>query len=321
MAKKKRPAKSGSEGDKRRGRGKRRQIVKPGQYIFASVRVSHRRYLLRPTRPTKEAFQYIFAAMAEKWGVEVYAVCVMSNHYHAVLRDVRGVQPDFFRDVNRMLAQFLKAQYGCTGNIFRNKPNRVVLHHPAAVVDKIAYTLANPVSAAAVRFPHEWPGFRTRIEDMGLVRFGGDRPKHYFGKRKTLAKRASAALRFPTCVDSFYGTREAAMAALKKSLVGHVQRAHAAVRSKGWKYLGAERAQRISPFKRATSWEVFDALVPAFATLGLSKDEVITVKLAYLDFQRRYDDCRARFLDGERGVVWPAGTWAMVRWFGQRVEA
>ena len=45
------------------------------------------------------------------------------------------------------------------------------------------------------------------------------------------------------------------------------------------------------------------------------------MKLEYVAFQRRYDECRERFLAGEQGVLWPAGTWAMVRYFGQRAEA
>ena len=181
-----------------------------------------------------------------------------------------------------------------------SKPNRVVLHHAAAVADKIAYTLANPVSAAAVRFPHEWPGFRTRVSDMGAVTFGAKRPEPFFGKRKTMPERSEAPLYFPECLDAFYGSRDAARRAVEKSLEQHVERAHAAVRDKGWKYLGAERAQKVNPQKRARSWEVFDRLVPAFATLGLSPEEAIAVKLEYLQFQRRYDECRARFLAGEQ---------------------
>jgi len=123
------------------------------------------------------------------------------------------------------------------------------------------------------------------------------------------------------CLDEFYGSREVALRELQKSLDQHVRRAHAAVQEKAWTYLGAERSKKVNPFKQATSWEVFGALVPAFATLGLSTHEAIAVKQRYVEFQRRYDECRERYLLGEPDIFWPSGTWAMVRLFGQRAEA
>ena len=68
---------------------------------------------------------------------------------------------------------------------------------------------------------------------MGTTSFGGDRPEHFFGKRKTQPEDAETRLRFPECLDEFDGSRESAIAALERSLEQHVQRAHAAVKEKG----------------------------------------------------------------------------------------
>ena len=98
-----------------------------------------------------------------------------------------------------------------------------------------------------------------------------------------------------------------------------LKKARAAVKSAGWKYLGGDGVMRLSPFKRAKSYEVFDKLTPHFATIGLTKEEAIQVKREFIACQERYDDCRERFLRGEN-VIWPAGTWAMVQFFGQTAE-
>lgn len=311
-------AKSGSKQHRRRS--KNRQIVLPGQTVFASVRTMHRFYLLRPDHETNEAILYLLGHYAERWGMEVLAFSFMSNHYHLVAKDTRGLRPNFFRDFNRTLAQFLKAKHGWSGAVFKKMAPPVVLRSAFAVADKIGYTLANPVAAGAVRFPKEWPGVISRIEDMGEKRYGRKRPAHYFGKQKTLPDTSSFSLRMCSWLVASYECTSAARAVLNERLEHHLNNARRAVSANGWKYLGADRVRKLSPYKRAKSYEVFDALTPHFATIGLSVAETIAVKLEFVAWQERYDECRVRFLAGER-VVWPAGTWAMVQFFGQVAEA
>lgn len=303
----------------KRPRGRNRQIVLPGQTVFASVRTLHRRYLLKPDREIQEAVLYLLGHYAEKWGIEILAFSFMSNHYHAVLRDTRGLRPKFFADFNRTLAQVVNAKYGWSGAVFKELSPPVVLHSAFAVVDKIAYTLANPVAAGAVRYPRDWPGLISRLVDMGVKRYRAKRPTYFFGKNTTLPDDSSFALRMCPWLLEHYGSRKAAMTALKSRLHEHVDAARSGVQKKGWKFLGARRVMKLSPFKCAKSYEVFGKLTPHFATIGLSKEEAIAVKRRFLAWQVRYDDCRERFLRGE-SVIWPAGTWAMVQLFGQVAE-
>lgn len=279
----------------------------------------HRRYLLKPDPEIMEAVLYLLGHYAEKWGIEVLAFSFMSNHYHLTLRDTRGMRPKFFADFNRSLAQVVKAKYGWSGAVFKELSPPVVLHSAFAVVDKIAYTLANPVAAGAVRYPRDWPGLISRLVDMGVKRYRAKRPSHFFGKQKTLPSSSSFGLAMCPWLLAHYGSREGAMTALEARLQDHVSKARRAVKEKGWKFLGANRVMKLSPFKRAKSYEVFGKLTPHFATIGLSAEETIAVKRGFLAWQARYDDCRKRFLGGEP-VIWPAGTWAMVQLFGQVAE-
>ncbi|MFT5359258.1 MAG: putative transposase, partial [Polyangiales bacterium] len=290
------------------------------QTVFVSARTLHRRYLLKPDAEMKDAVLYLLGHYAEKWGIEVLVFSFMSNHYHAVLRDTRGVRPRFFADFHRTLAQVVKAKYGWSGAVFKELAPPVVLHSAFAVADKIAYTLANPVAAGAVRYPRDWPGLISRLVDMGIKRYRAKRPEHYFGKQKTLPEESSFELMMCPWLLAHYGSRDSALAALKARLKDHVDKALRAVKAKGWKFLGADRVMKLSPFKRAKSYEVFGKLTPHFATIGLSVEETIAVKRAFLQWQARYDECRERFLRGEF-VIWPAGTWAMVQFFGQVAEA
>jgi len=288
-----------------------------GDYYMVTCRVLLRRYLFKPDRAITNAFKYLFGEYARQHGIVVFAVCVMSTHYHLVVLDPLGVLPNFLRDVNRSLANVIKARYRTSGAVFEQEPSKVKLHGAKAVIAKIAYVLANPVAAGAVRDPREWPGLRTRLSDMGRTAVRGDRPEHYFGRRKTMRPDASFAVEMPPVVLEAYG-EERAREKLAAALEAAIAEARAEVRRKGWTYLGAKRAMSVSPFKQAVAYEVWGARNPDLSTYGLSPEEAARVKREYVAFHRAYQRCRERMLRGKPDVLWPPGTWAMVQHFGQR---
>jgi len=67
----------------------------PNTTYLVTRRCLGRRFLLRPDPVLNQVFAYCIARAAEKHGVEVHALGVMSNHHHLVMTDVRGVLPDF----------------------------------------------------------------------------------------------------------------------------------------------------------------------------------------------------------------------------------
>ena len=134
--------------------------------MFITRRTVCRFYLLRPDRELNEAFLYCLAVAAAKFGILLHAVCVMSTHVHLVITDVRGVYPDFLQCLNRLFANVTKVLRGWGHEVFNGAgPSAVPLRTPGAIVDKSAYTIANPVACGAVKSHRDWPGFVTRVED------------------------------------------------------------------------------------------------------------------------------------------------------------
>ena len=303
---------------RRRGRVKKGGYCHlEGDYYLLTCRVLLRRYLFKPDRAIINVFKWAFGVYAKEHGIRIFAVCVMSTHYHLVVLDTRGLVPTFLRDVNRSIANVIKARYRTSGAVFEQEPSKVKLHGAKGVVDKIAYVLANPVAAGAVRNPHEWPGFRTRLSDMGRLVVRGMRPEHYFGRRKTMPADASFEVdEAPIVVDAY--DSEGAKEALTRALETKVAEARAEIRAKGWTYVGATRAMGVSPFKQAVAYEVFGARNPDLSTYGLTPEEAADVKREYIAFHIAYQDCRERLLRGESDLLWPPGTWVMVQHFGQR---
>jgi len=288
-----------------------------GDYYLVTCRVLLRRYLFKPDRDITHAFKYLFGEYARRHGIRIFAVCVMSTHYHLVVLDTEGVLPDFLRDVNRSVANVVKARYRTSGSVFQQDPSKVKLHGAKAIVDKIAYVLANPVAAGTVRDPREWPGLRTRIGDMGRTTIRGTRPEHYFGRRKTMEPEASFMVEMPAPLVEAYGY-EGAKRVLTEALEEKVTEARREVRARGWRFVGAKRAATVSPLEQAVAFEVFGARNPDLSTYDLPREEEARVKRAYIAFHLAYQECRQRMLSGAPDVGWPPGTWAMVRHFGQR---
>lgn len=59
--------------------------VMPGTTYLVTRRCLGRRFLLRPDRELNRAFLYCLAVAARKYGIQVHALCVMSNHYHVAV--------------------------------------------------------------------------------------------------------------------------------------------------------------------------------------------------------------------------------------------
>ena len=68
--------------------------VFPGQFLFITRRCTQREFLLRPDDETNNAFTYLLAEAAQRFGVELILPQMMSNHYHASAYDPRTPAPE-----------------------------------------------------------------------------------------------------------------------------------------------------------------------------------------------------------------------------------
>ena len=268
-------------------------------------------YLLRPDRELTEAFLYCLAYAAEEFGIRVHAACVMSTHFHLVITDARGNYPDFLQRMNRLLANVTKVLRGWGHEVFNAAgPSAVLLRTPGAIVDKMAYTVANPVACGAVRSHREWPGFVTRVSDMGRLRRVVKRPDWYFDAEGELPEEVELRIELPEALVELHGEEEARRL-IAESLDVKERKARAEVRARGHAFLGADRVRKASPYKRAKSYEVFGALDPRWATKGGGNKAYLEEAERYRTFLAAYRVAWDRWTTGDREVVFPYGTWVM----------
>ena len=296
------------------------RYVSPALPIFITRRTVCRFYLLRPDRELTEGFLYCLAFAAEKFGVQVHAACVMSTHVHLVVTDVRGNYPDFLQCMNRLFANVTKVLRGWGHEVFNAAgPSAVILRTPGAIVDKAAYTIANPVACGAVRSHREWPGFVTRVSDMGQLRRVVKRPARYFDKDGRMPEEVELRLELPEALVELHG-EDGARRLIAESLDAKERKARAEVRARKHVFLGADRVRKASPYKRAKSYEVFGALDPKWATTSGGKEAYLEEAQRYRTYQTEYRAAWERWTTGDREVVFPFGTWVMRVRHGARCE-
>jgi hypothetical protein len=101
---------------------------------------------------------------ANKTGVLLHAVCVISNHWHGVVTDPFARLPEFLEHFHRLLAKAQNASLDrCRWeNLWSSdKTSVVLLVSDEDVLEKMAYVIANPTAAGLVRSPCDWPGVIT----------------------------------------------------------------------------------------------------------------------------------------------------------------
>ncbi|UQA63994.1 transposase [Polyangium aurulentum] len=296
-----------------------RRIV-PGATYLLTRRSLRRHLLFRPDAAITRIIIYALAVSAERHGIRVHALCAMSTHVHLVVTDVRGVLPRFLQSFHRLIALGTKALRAWEGAVWDHEPTSVVhLLTREAVVEKIAYTLANPVLAGIVRHAQEWPGAKVRVGELGRAELRAKRPEVYFkSNNPQWPDEATVLLALPPEVESDRADRFRSDVAAE--LERQEARAHAEVRRRGLRFMGAERACKVSPYDRASSPEPLRGRNPTFAVGRGRTDAGMRAIAAVRAFRAAYRGAIDRWRSGVRDAVFPVGTWLMRVLHGASVD-
>jgi len=287
-----------------------RQLDAMATYLITR-RVILQYFLLRPDTLMNQIILYLLAAAARRHGVQVHAVCVMSTHLHLVVTDVRGVLPDFLQSFHRVVARCTQVLRGWKGGVWDKEPTSLVrLRTPAAVVEEIAYVLANPVAAGVVRHAHEWPGVKVLVNDIGKAVLRASRPGLYLNpKNPEWAEEVTLPISLPPSIDEEHAD------AFRRQVAAQLARleaeAQAKMREEGKSFLGAEQAMLVPHDFRPENKEPEHARNPTLA-VGHEQGEALTLVIAAVRaFRTSYRVALKKWRGGDRSAVFPAGTWWM----------
>ena len=271
------------------------------------------------TSTVEKLYQYATGAYAERYGVEVVAVCIMSNHIHEILFDRRGEISKFLQHRNAMFANLVKVRYGLPESIFgrrAEKYNR--LKGAKAIANKIAYVIANPVAAGLVASPKEWPGFVSAVEDLRGKSVVVRRPLEYLAQDDaTNAPEVTFRIAAPEEAKAMFGGIAEMTTQTAAQLERNIKQAR---RRHSGRFAGPLRVLATSPHTRATSFERYGERTPRFTTAG-DLDAAQRLIAEMRAFRKAYRIALEAVKAGKRRVTFPAGTGKMHFTYGYPREA
>ena len=282
-------------------------IHRGGAYAFVTRRCSERRFFLKPGKKANQGFKYCLAMASRKTGVKVVFSAVMSNHYHLGVYDPDGELPAFMRELNRLVSKHHNCMYGRREALFASGSySYQYLHTYTDLLDKAAYTLANPVRAGLVDRACEWPGVISRPENLGRAEVV-KRPETYFRNiRDNCPEKLELRYHIPR---EFEGDATAWRRKVRERLLRIEKQARKQRKAKGWKVLGVERVLAQHHEAKPQSKETWFKLNPRIAARDKSLRERMIAALKA--FRSAYRAALERWCAGERHVEFPDGTYWM----------
>src|SRR4051812_1995606 len=92
--------------------------VFPGRFLFCTRRCTQRQFLLRPDKETNNAFSYMLAEAAQRFGMEVILSQMMSNHHHTAYYDRHGRDVEFREHFHKFTSKSQNALHGRWENMW-----------------------------------------------------------------------------------------------------------------------------------------------------------------------------------------------------------
>jgi putative transposase len=170
----------------------------PGSTYLITRRCTQRQFWLRPCALTNQIVRYCVAFASSRYGVQVHALCVLSNHWHCVVTDPKANLPKFLQWVHEYVAKCINASYGRWENMWSSEQTSVVrLVDDDDVIDKLVYTLANPVSSGLVAHGDRWPGVRSQAGQLVGTNEEVARPPIFFRKNGPMPESCTLTITRP----------------------------------------------------------------------------------------------------------------------------
>jgi putative transposase len=244
----------------------------------------------------------------------------MSNHVHYVVHDADGRLPEFTTWLHAMVARAVNSIRKRSGTFWeREQVNQPVLADKDTVLDKIAYTLANPTRAGLVPHGHQWIGARSRPDEYGKTRVL-KRPAIALFQDGTLPESVTMRLEVPPMYENVSPVRFSEM--VNAATEAKEKAARESMRDSGREFAGVDSLRALSWTKRANRPErkgrgrdLKPTVLAACANLkrGLL-EQLASFRTAY---RRTMEKLRAGFRDLE----FPDGAWLMPKRLGKAVAA
>ena len=291
------------------------RCIKPGTTWFLTRRTTNGLHLLRPDldRTLQTLYLYITAVLCSELGILLHAVQMLSNHFHEVVTDTRGVLPKFLQERNRLFALGIQVHRSWQEPVFsRTNPSCIELLTNEAILDKIGYTISNCIAAGLARTPKEWPGVTLWADDTGNAFIEVERPNFFFNpKNPRWPKTAKLAITVPPTIAEACNSLALAYSVIREAIEHAIRSASEEALEKGFVDRTPSAVCESNVFSRTKAPAAGGGGL-TFASVG-NKSAAARAIAERRAFRQSYRCALERVREGQALVAFPFGTWRYCR--------
>ena len=112
----------------------------------------------------RRSWLQVFRSCVRRYRWEIWAVCLMTTHYHLVLESTRERLSNGMQWLNGRYAQDFNRRYERKGHLFGDRFTSWVIDDEDYLAAACRYAAYNPVRAGLCEFPWEWPWTWSRFD-------------------------------------------------------------------------------------------------------------------------------------------------------------
>ncbi|WP_413439497.1 transposase [Sulfuriferula sp. GW1] len=105
----------------------------------------------------RQAFVGVVALALRRFDACALAFCLMGNHYHLALHTRQPNLSALMRQINGIYTQACNRRHAKVGHLFQGRFKAILVDRDAYLLEVCRYVDLNPVRAAMVADPAQWP--------------------------------------------------------------------------------------------------------------------------------------------------------------------
>ena len=139
----------------------------PEKLHLLSCRTLRSKLLFIPKAELNHIVGGVLARYQSLYQIEIFAIIVLSNHYHILAQAPEGNIPRFFECVNREIAQRVNRYLGRTGFVWSRRYDDLVVLEEEDALEALLYIVTNNVKHALGSHSKNWPGISSYSQALG----------------------------------------------------------------------------------------------------------------------------------------------------------
>ncbi len=118
-------------------------------------------------------FLKIVSNVRKKYNFDIFAYCLMTNHYHFLIRTPDANLPEIMFKINQNYAHYFNRTHNEVGYVFQGRYQAKPVKDEKYFLNLLAYIHLNPIHAGLVCDPGdwEWSSYKSLIENKSFYSF------------------------------------------------------------------------------------------------------------------------------------------------------